>query len=157
MCIRSSSTQRLIQQKKGSPTKSTQRYRWRELLPWDVEAEARAYWDALSEDRKDRHRCLWPDTGRLYSSSWTAILNHLLPNPGCESHSVMPSKFLITLRFEALSDVHAEMWTEGSQPDPQPLANADFIMVYDGKLCGLIELKTWWKVTEAEIEEVRSR
>jgi hypothetical protein len=52
-------------------------------------------------------------------------------------------------------DAHAEMWTEGAQPDPQPLANADFIMVYNGKLCGLIELKTWWKVTEAEIEEVR--
>ena len=28
-------------------------------------------------------------------------------------------------------------------------------MVYDGKLYGLIELKTWWKVTEAEIEQVR--
>ena len=59
------------------------------------------------------------------------------------------------LAIRGAGDVHAEMWTEGSQPDPQPIANADFIMVYDGKLCGLIELKTWWKVTEAEIEEVR--
>ena|SRR2546423_6022677 len=31
-----------------------------------------------------------------------------------------------------------------------------FVMVYDGKLTGLIELKTWWNVTNAEIDDVRA-
>ena len=108
--------------KKGSPTKSTQRYRWRELLPWDVEAESRRT-GMLSPTIKRLPRwvcCLY--IGTLYSSSLTAILSRLRPNPGCEYHSVLPSKSRITLRFEALA-MHAEMWTEGAQPDPQLLAN----------------------------------
>ena len=32
----------------GSPTKSTLRYRWRELRDWDVEAEARTYWEGTA-------------------------------------------------------------------------------------------------------------
>ena len=32
----------------GSPTKSTMRYRWRELRDWDVEADARDYWNSLA-------------------------------------------------------------------------------------------------------------
>jgi hypothetical protein len=60
------------------------------------------------------------------------------------------------IAIRGASDVHAEMWTQGSRPDQPPIGNTDFIMVYDGKLIGLIELKTLWKVTEAEIEEVRA-
>src|SRR5437667_10812230 len=37
----------------GSPTKSTMRYRWRELRDWDVEADAREYWDMLPDEDKD--------------------------------------------------------------------------------------------------------
>lgn len=38
----------------------------------------------------------------------------------------------------------------------EPIGNADFIMVYNGKLTGLIELKTWWRGTTAEIEDVQA-
>jgi len=36
----------------GPPTKSTIRYRWRELRRWAVEEECRAYWEALSAEDK---------------------------------------------------------------------------------------------------------
>ena len=141
--------------KKGSPTKSTQRYRWRELLPWDVEAEARAYWDALTDDQKTA-------TVGVPHNYWDVVQHQLdqyrQPLTSEPSLRVPFSNAFQTPHNTAIAgagDVHAEIWIEGSQPDPQPVGNADFLMVYDGKLCGLIELKTWWKVTEAEIEEVR--
>jgi hypothetical protein len=141
--------------KKSSPTKSTQRYRWRQLLPWDVEAEARGYWDALGEDQKTAALAVMPgywDFVQVQLDGYTQPLTS-------ESRLRIPfgNAFQIphNLAIRGAGDAHAEMWTEGAQPDPQPLANADLIMVYDGKLCGLVELKTWWKVTEAEIEEVR--
>jgi hypothetical protein len=60
------------------------------------------------------------------------------------------------LAIRSASDEHAEMRSEGSKFAQPPIAKADYFMVYDGEICGLVELKTWWKVTEAEIEEVRS-
>jgi hypothetical protein len=140
---------------KGSPTKSTQRFRWRELLPWDVEAEARVYWDSLGEDQKTARLTVTPGLWEVvqlllenYRQPWTSELSLRLP---FENAFQIPHNIAIN----DASDVHAEIWTEGSRLDPQPIAKADFIMVYNGQLCGVIELKTWWKVTEADIEEVR--
>jgi hypothetical protein len=141
--------------KKGSPTKSTQRYRWRELLPWDLEAEASVYWEALSDDQKSATLGLplvyW-DVIQLQLDGYMQLLTSEpeLRIPFGTAFQIPPN-----LAIRGASDLHAEMWTEGTHPEPQPLANADFIMVYDRKLCGIIELKTWWKVTDAEIDEVR--
>ena len=141
--------------KKGSPTKSTQRYRWRELLPWDVEAESRVYWDALSDDQKAAPLGLPPVYWDVVQLQLDGYTQPLTSEPGLRIPFGTAFQIPHNLAIRGAGDVHAAMWTEGAQPDPQLLANADFIMVYDGKLCGLIELKTWWKVTEAEIEEVR--
>lgn len=65
---------------------------------------------------------------------------------------VGPGRGCIAIR--GASDVHAEMWTEGSRLEKPPIGKANFILVYDGKLTGVIDLKTWWKVTEAQIEDV---
>jgi len=140
--------------RKGSPTKSTQRYRWRELLPWDVEAEARAYWDALSEDDKT---AILPVAGYwgIVQLQLDSLIYQLTSEPGLRLPFSNAFQIPHNIAIRGADDVHAEMWTEGSWLDPQPVANADLIMVYDGRLCGVIELKTWWKVTEAEIEEVR--
>lgn len=141
--------------KKGSPTKSTQRYRWRELLSWDAEAQACAYWDSLD----------WTDkTAILPVAGYWAIaqlqvdsdFEEFASEPGLRSPFNSAFKHPHNLAIRGAGDKHAEMRSEGSSFAERPLANADYFMVYDGKVCGLIELKTWWKVTEAEIEEVRS-
>lgn len=141
--------------KKGSPTKSTQHYRWRELLLWDVEAEALAYWNALSEDQKTARLGVMPGYWDFVQLQLDKYRQPLTSEPSLRVPFSNAFQTPHNIAIEAAGDVHAEMWTEGSQPDPQPVANADFIMVYDGKLCGPVDLKTWWKVTEAEIEEVR--
>ena len=142
-------------QKKGSPTKSTQRYRWRELLLWDIEAEALAYWHALGDDQKTATLAVMPGYWDFVQLQLDNYNQPLTSEPGLRFPFGNAFQVPHNIAIKAAGDVHAEMWTEGSQPDPQPVANADFLMVYDGKLCGLIELKTWWKVTEAEIDQVR--
>ena len=54
--------------------------------------------------------------------------------------------------------MQAQMWTEGSgtQLAKPPIAPSDFLFVHDGKLTGIIELKCWWKVTEAQFEAVKN-
>ena len=141
--------------KKGSPTKSTQRYQWHELLPWDVEAETRTYWDTLSEDQKAARLAVMPGYWDFVQLQLDKYRQPLTSEPRLRVPFSNAFQTPHNIAIEDAGDVHAEMWTEGSQPDPRPVANADFLMVNDGKLCGLIELKTWWKVTEAEIEEVR--
>jgi len=141
--------------KKGSPTKSTQRYRWRQLLPWDVEADARAYWDALSDDERTASVGVAPGYWDFVQQQLDDYSQPLTSEPSLRVPFSNAFQTPHNRAIRGAGDIHAAMWSEGSQPEPQPLANADCIMVYDGKLCGLIELKTWWKVTEAEIEQVR--
>jgi hypothetical protein len=139
----------------GSPTKSTQRYRWRKLLSWDAEAEARAYGDALDEDDKT---AILPVAGYwgIAQLQVDSDFEEFASEPGLRSPFNAAFKHPHNLAIRGASDEHAEMRSEGSKFAQRPIANADYFMVYDGKICGLVELKTWWKVTEAEIEEARS-
>lgn len=143
------------EKKKGSPTKSTQRCRWRELLPWDVEADARVYWEALSDDEKNAILAVLPGYWEFVQHQLNNYQQPITSEPSLRLPFSIAFQLPHNTAIKDAGDMHAEMWTEGSHPEPQPLANADLIMVYDGKLCGVIELKTWWKVTEADIEEVR--
>jgi hypothetical protein len=143
------------EKKKGSPTKSTQRHRWRQLKPWDIEAEARVYWDALGEDQKTATLDVLPRYWDFVHNQLQGYNRPLKSEPGLRVPFSVAFEMPHNLAIRDSEDIHAEMWIEGSHPDPQPIANADLIMVYDEKICGLIELKTWWKVTEADIDEVR--
>ena len=56
------------------------------------------------------------------------------------------------------ADAHADMWPEGSGSNltKPPITRSDLLFVYNGRLTGVGELKCWWKVTEAEFEEVKA-
>jgi hypothetical protein len=139
----------------GSPTKSTMRYRWRELHHWDVEAEANAYWDEIPDDDKDSMLAVQPGYWQVVAS--------MLNNPPYTSESTLRLPFGIAYLHplnaatQSASDAHAQMWTEGSgaQLAKPPIAPSDFLFVHDGKLTGIIELKCWWKVTESQFEDVK--
>ena len=46
---------------------------------------------------------------------------------------------------------------DASGLNPPPLSIADlFFIAPDDKLAGIIELKPWWRVDEAQIEQVRA-
>ena len=132
------------------------RYRWRELLHWDVEADAQAYWDSLADEEKTARLAVRPGYWEFVQDQLDNFIQPLTSEPVLRVPFSNAFQTPHNTAIRGAGDVHAEMWTEGSRLDQPPLGNADFIMVYDGKLTGLIELKTWWKVTEAEIEEVRS-
>jgi len=115
-----------VDPKKGSPTKSTQPYRWRELLSWDMEAEARAYWDTLHEDDKT---AVLPVAGYLGITQLQldSYFQQLTSERGLRIPFGTAFQIPHNLAIRGAGDDHAEMWTEGAEPDPQPLANADFI------------------------------
>jgi hypothetical protein len=126
------------------------------LRHWAVEEEARVYWDALLDDDKAQ----MIDVPLAY---WGVVEHQLRSySQPLTSESTLKVPFSNAIQtphntaIQGASDAHAEMWTEGSKLAKEPIGNADFIMVYDGKLTGLIELKTWWKVTTAAIEDVRA-
>jgi hypothetical protein len=141
---------------KGSPTKSTTRCRWKTLRHWDVEADATAYWEGLPDaDKTGRlgvHPAYW-EVMQLTTKSGgqPRSSEHALIVPFSNAYSTPHN-----LAIQGASDAHAEVWDEGSRLQSSPIGNPDFLLVYDGKLTGAIELKTWWKVTEDEIEEVRA-
>jgi hypothetical protein len=139
----------------GSPTKSTMRYRWRELRDWDIEADAIAYWDGLPDH--DKH-------ARLVAAGYWEVVRMQLDgfDQPFSSESNLRDPFGNAFRaphnlaVQRSSDVHAKMWSEASVLDESPIGNADFLFVYDNKLTGIIELKTWWKVNQTQFEEVKA-
>jgi hypothetical protein len=140
----------------GSPTKSTMRYRWRGLHRWDVEADANAYWDVIPDDDKDSTLAVQP-------GYWQFVAG-MLPNPHpYTSESTLRLPFGIAYlhphnaAIQSGSDAHAQMWPEGSgaQLARPPIAPSGFLFVHDGRLTGIIELKCWWKVTEAQFDAVK--
>ena len=140
----------------GSPTKSTTRYRWRELHHWAVEADAEAYWDALPEDDKSSRLEVDPAYWRFVQTQLSGFTQPFTSEPTLRVPFSNAYHTPHNIAIRGASDVHAEMWTEGSRLEKPPIGNADFIFVYDGKITGVIELKTWWKVTEAQIEDVKA-
>jgi hypothetical protein len=138
----------------GSPTKPTTRYRWRELRHWDIEGETQSYWNALPDDDKTR-------TVDVPLGYWKAIEHQLQSLSQPESTLEVLFNNAIqnphNTAIQGASDAHAEICTDRrSKLAMKPIRRPDFIMVYDGKLTGIIELKTWLKVTATEIEDVRA-
>ena len=141
---------------KESPTKSTMRYRWRTLHHWDVEADANVYWEGLPDADK---------TGRLgvHLAYWEVMQSATTSNTQPrDSESTLREPFSLNYghphdqAIKGASDAHAEIWVEGAKLKPSLIGKADFLFVYNGKLTGVIELKTWWKVTEDDIEDVKA-
>jgi hypothetical protein len=48
---------------------------------------------------------------------------------------------------------HAEI-LEGAPARFPQAGKCDYLFVHDGEICGVVELKTYWKVTSAQIDEV---
>lgn len=141
----------------GSPTKSTMRYRWRDLRDWDVEGEAHDYWDSLSDT--DKHAKVVTRVNH-----WDSVCDDLdaFTQP-FTSESTLRSPFDAAFRkghnhaIKGASYAHAEIWGDaaGLEGEP-PMGNSDLIFVYNNKLTGIIELKTWWKVNKSQIDDVRA-
>ena len=142
----------------GSPTKSTMRYRWRNLRDWDIEADAREYWGKVND--LDKQALLT----NILQAHWEFVRLQLINMR--EPFTAEPSlhgPFEVAYRtghngaIHGASDAHAEIRSSAAGLDGEPpIGNSDFIFTYNNKLTGIIELKTWWKVDPNQIDDVRA-
>lgn len=139
-----------------SPTISRMRYRWRELRHWDVEADAKVYWEGLPTD--DKQARLPTVTAGHWEDMHTSLSSSNEPYISEETlQRLFDSAFTVghNLAIRGSSDAHAEICIENSDMNELGVVNSDLMFVYDHKLTGIIELKTWWNLTQTEIEEVK--
>ena len=115
-----------------------------------------AYWDALPQGDKDSRLEADPAYWRFVRFQLSGFTQPFTSEPTLRVPFSNAYHTPHNIAIRGANDVHAEMWTEGSRLEKPPIGNADFIFVYDGKITGVIELKTWWKVTETQIEDVKA-
>src|SRR5437868_9630108 len=99
----------------GSATKSTIQYRWRQLQRWDVEDEARVYWDGLSDQEKTRMI-------NVPHGYWNFVENQLESyEQPMTSEATLKTPVTLAIQLphnkaiQRAGDEHAEIWSEGSR------------------------------------------
>jgi hypothetical protein len=135
----------------SSPTKSTYRVRWRELLGWDdFVSEAQTYWNGLGDEQKEM-------ATTAPTNYWEVIYGDLgFPRPvSREPNLIFPFRALYAAphnrAISGANDQHAYITTE--LPD-DIVGQPDACLQHDNRLVGIIELKTFWNLTESAILEV---
>lgn len=141
----------------GSPTKSALRYRWRELRDWDVEADARTYWEGMPSSDKNGvlnhvHSAYWSVT----ESNLAAFMEPFTAESTLRDPFSTAYRGPHNLAIVGAGDRHAVMRIGVGSLEIVPLSSPDLIFVYEGQLAGIVELKTWWKVDETQINDVRA-
>src|SRR5438270_11217619 len=101
----------------GSPTKSTMRYRWRELRPWAVKEEAQVYWDGLSNGDKTQKIDASPEFWNVAEQMLRALSQPLTSEPTLKVPFAIAFQTPHNTAIQGLGaeDPHAEIWSEGSQ------------------------------------------
>jgi hypothetical protein len=113
------------------------------------------YWTRIPIEDKQAPMVVLPPN---HWESVPAHLNMLAPFRS-EQNLVQPFGSAFRIGHNAAicgaSDLHAEIGNIADL-DEESIGNADQIFVYDHKPMGIIELKTWWKVDEAQIQDVKT-
>jgi hypothetical protein len=117
----------------------------------DFESEAQAYWNALDDSEKEEVISVNP-------AYWEGIQEHLdelVPTVSRESHLSTPFSLLYASphnkAIHGAIDDHARLTTQ--IPD-NVVGQPDACFEKDNKLVGIVEIKSFWNVTEASINEV---
>lgn len=137
----------------SSPTKSTYRVRWRQLCEWEnFVADARAYWDGLASTEKGSVLVGVPE------NCWdevTRTLAVLAPTVSQEPHLGTPFSLLYSAphntAITGAGDAHARITT---QLPENTVGQPDACLEYNNQLAGVVELKSFWNLTEMTILEV---
>ena len=139
-----------------SPTLSTSRVRWRAIARWTtIQQDFETYWRSLTQEELGAviERTNYMTTTRV---SFLATL----PAPTSELELHQPFHVLyvyphnVAVGSLGAAHSHAQITVFSSQ---YCLAGEpDYLFVYNGTVCGVIEMKTFWKVSRQSIEEVLS-
>jgi hypothetical protein len=123
-----------------------------------VEADAREYWEGVSNDDKQARLV------GVMAGHWQVVRTMLDSfNQSFTMESAIRGPFEAAFRsghnaaVVGASDAHAEIWSDTTDLDGEPpIGNGDLLFVYNNKLTGIIELKTWWKVNPGQIDDVKA-
>jgi|SRR5579859_673682 len=138
----------------ASPTVSTTRVRWDKLTEWtSLMSEAWAYVSNLSQDEL---------YARVASATYRENSNEELeetvePTDEATLRPWIKALFLfphnVAVRPIAAVNAHAKIFEASAARFPHA-GRCDYLFVYNGRRCGVVELKTYWKVTSEHIDEV---
>ena len=144
------------QSSNGSPTISTTRVRWQRL----------AEWRTLMTEVMEYIRNLSPEElrARVASADYRSSANEELEEtaeatdestlrPWIKSIFFFPHN--VASRPVAAVNAHAKIFEASAARYPQA-GKCDYLFVHNNTICGVVELKTFWKVTPAQIDEVIS-
>jgi hypothetical protein len=139
--------------RRSSPTKSTYRARWREISEWtDFAAEAQEYWDGLGETEKTQ---VIPEARATLWDQLSESLAVAMPVVSREGHLLIPFMFKYSIphnhAIPGAHDLHAQITT--NIPD-SIIGQPDACFEHDDKIGGVIEVKTFWNLTQQSVLEV---
>jgi hypothetical protein len=138
-----------------SPTLSTYRARWHSIQHWSTFlSDFNAFWTQVTEAELSTI---------VDPQRYVASISHLLslqvtapPTSERELYPIFNVQFMYTHNMAASPDkashFHATIHPCSNQY--QPIGDPDYIFVHGGVLAGVIEVKTFWKVTRESISEV---
>ena len=137
----------------SSATLSTYHVRWRELREWtDFASSAQDYWARLSDADKGR---IVPQAPKNYWELLSDSLTTAVPSYFRENHLLMPLTFNYAIphnhAISGACDTHARISTT------LPLSvvgQPDGCFEQDDEVRGIIELKTFWNLTNDSIRQV---
>jgi hypothetical protein len=149
---------RLIQQgtysQSESPTLSTHRARWDTLQHWSNFPQLYdSFWSQVGE----------PELSTIvdmqrYIDSIPILLNvnvTALPTSERQLYPIFDILYKIPHNLAASGNVsHFHSSIQVGAAEYRPIGNPDYIFAFNGALVGIIELKTFWKVTKESIDEV---
>lgn len=136
-----------------SPTLSASRTRWANLVPWDkLSTDVAVYMQSLGVD--ELAAVVDPNN---YMANRGSILA-LLPQPTSEAELHAPLNTLfwhphnLTANPLGATHLHAQIVIYSGRYSF--FGDPDFLFIVNGAPVGVIELKTFWKVTPEKIDDV---
>ena len=138
----------------GSPTLSTSRVRWQSIQRWvTIQQDFETYWQSLNQEELG---AVIEQTN--YMANTRLSLLAMLPAPTTELELFHPFQVLYVYphNFAASSvgAAHSHVQITVFAPQYALAGEPDYLFVYNGIVCGVIEMKTFWKVSRESIEEV---
>ena len=135
------------------PTKSTYRVRWRELSEWeDFIPDAQTYWDNLAELERN---FILTGVAPNYLDVLSSTLTLLAPRLSREQHLRTPFSVLYGAPHNAATsdagDEHARII---DQLPEDTVGEPEGCLEYENRLAGVIELKSFWNLTETGVLEL---
>ena len=141
-------------QQSQSPTLSSHRARWYSLEQWATFLyDFNTFWSQVT----DAELSTVVDQFRYISSIPALVAANMtaLPTSERELYPIFDTIYKLPHNFAAslnVSHFHATIQTGAIQY--QPIGDPDYIFEFGGCLVGIIEVKTFWKVTPQSIDEV---